>query len=90
MIFFFGEHNDNLKTRLSNKKMVVQLSVILAVKSKLAELGQSDCFSFCWRLLNGDVCSLYPGLQERGWGGGGGALTRVSINFDPRKKISHP
>lgn len=47
MLFFFkaffylflGEHNDNLQTRLSNKKMVVQLSMILALKSRLAELG---------------------------------------------------
>ena len=70
-LFFFGEHNDNLQTRLSNKKMVGQLSMILAVKSKLAELGHSDCFTICWRLLNGDVCSSYPGLQEGGWGGGG-------------------
>ena len=68
--------------------MVVQLSMMLVWKSKLAELGQSDCFSFCWRLLNGDVCSLYPGLQEVGWGGG--VLTRVSIKFDSLKKISHP
>ena len=51
---FFCEHNDNLQTRLSNKKMVGQLSMILAVKSKLAELGHSDCFSICWRLLNGE------------------------------------
>ena len=36
---FWGEHNDNLQTRLSNKKMVVQLSMILALKSRLAELG---------------------------------------------------
>ena len=79
-LLFLGEHNDNLQTRLSNKKMVVQLSVILAVKSKLAELGQSDCFSFCWRLLNGDVCSLYPGLQEGGWGGrGGGRLLECQL-----------
>ena len=36
---FLGEHNDKQQTRLSNKKMVVQLSMILALKSRLAELG---------------------------------------------------
>ena len=76
-LFFLASITIICKPGFQTKKMVVQLSMILAVKSKLAELGQSDCFSFCWRPLDGDVCSLYPGLQEGGWGGG--ALTRVSI-----------
>ena len=65
--------------------------MILAVKSKLAvSLVKAIVFPFVGVYLT-VMCVPYTQVFRNGGGvGGGGALTRVSINFDPRKKISHP
>lgn len=71
IIFFFGERNDNLQTKLSNKKLVLQLSMILAVKSKLAvSLVKAIVFPFVGVYLT-VICVPYTQVFRRGGGGVG-------------------